>query len=118
MTSLSYNTPHNDSNGSTPLDMVMPLDAPQPVFSFPPLNEIEETPDEKIVSGLPLVLLSVQLNFLVCCVAYESLFLQRTLGASGLPPLVFGGASLSPQYNEDDHITSLAPVRTIRTALR
>ena len=43
---------------------------------------------------------------------------QETLGPFQLPALVFGAASFSHQYNDDNHLASLTPVRTVRLALR
>ena len=55
MISMTSHPLRFDSNVSVPLDTIMPLDAPQPVLTFPPLAEIEETPEEDPIHGLPLV---------------------------------------------------------------
>src|ERR1700733_10002508 len=46
------------------------------------------------------------------------ILLQETLGPLKFPALVFGAASFSYQYNNDDHLASFTPVRTVRLALR
>ncbi|EJD01295.1 Aldo/keto reductase [Fomitiporia mediterranea MF3/22] len=76
--------------------MVMPLDSPQPTFILPPSANISATPEEAPEEGL----------------------LLSRVGPSGLPALIFGGGSLSNQYNNDSHLESLIPLRTVRTALR
>ncbi|KAI5124758.1 hypothetical protein M0805_005392 [Coniferiporia weirii] len=77
-------------------DMVMLLDSPQPTFMLPPSEDISETPEEIPREGLSL----------------------GEFGTLNLPALVFGGGSFSNQYNNDSHLESLVPLRTVRTALR
>lgn len=78
--------------------MVMPLDSPQPTFELPPLASIPDTPEEQPTAGLPLIKIST--------------------GTSTLPSVIFGGGSLSAQYNDDEHLNSIVPLKTVRTALR
>ncbi|KAI0347003.1 Aldo/keto reductase [Trametopsis cervina] len=76
--------------------MVVLLDSPQPVFVLPPLSEITDTAEDKPLAG----------------------DLPDELGPMGLPELMFGAASFSNQYNADDHLSSVVPLRTVRLALR
>ncbi|THH12354.1 hypothetical protein EW145_g77 [Phellinidium pouzarii] len=78
------------------LDMVIPLDSPQPTFVIPPSANILDTLEEIPEEGLSLTV----------------------TGAFRLPALIFGGGSFSHQYNNDSHLESLIPLRTVRTALR
>jgi aryl-alcohol dehydrogenase-like predicted oxidoreductase len=76
--------------------MVVRLDAPQPTFTLPSIDEIPDEVEDQPEPGLPL----------------------ETLGPFRFPALVFGAASFSYQYNNDDHLASFTPVRTVRLALR
>ncbi|KAH8118487.1 Aldo/keto reductase [Phellopilus nigrolimitatus] len=76
--------------------MVMPLGSPQPTFVLPPSENIAETVDEIPEEGMSL----------------------SKLGSCDLPALIFGGGAFSNQYNDDSHLESLIPLRTVRTALR
>ncbi|KAL5508108.1 hypothetical protein ACEPAH_5726 [Sanghuangporus vaninii] len=87
---------YSDSESPIRLDMVMQLDSPQPSFLLPNSSNIQDTPEETPIDGLPL----------------------SRIDPYGLPALIFGGASLSQQYNNDSHLESLIPLRTVRTALR
>ncbi|TDL29804.1 Aldo/keto reductase [Rickenella mellea] len=78
------------------LDMVMPLNSPQPNITLPPLSQIPDDVDDRPRPGDPL----------------------GNVGAFNLPELVFGAATLSNQYNSDGLLTSDIPLRTVRLALR
>jgi D-arabinose 1-dehydrogenase len=93
--------------------MVVRLDAPQPTFVPPPIDQIPDGVEDKPKSGLPLVICIV-LHFFASYLFY----LQEILGPFRFPALVFGAASFSHQYNDDDHLASLTPLRTVRLALR
>jgi hypothetical protein len=93
--------------------MVVRLDAPQPTFALPPIDQIPDGVEDKPKSGLPLVI-SIVLYYFASCLLY----LQEILGPFRFPALVFGAASFSHQYNDDDHLASLMPLRTVRLALR
>jgi len=76
--------------------MVVRLDDPQPVFALPSIDDIPDNADDQPEPGLSL----------------------QSVGILDFPALIFGAAAFSHQYNTDDHIASLSPVRTIRIALR
>jgi len=93
--------------------MVTRLDAPQPTFTLPPIDQIPDGVEDKPESGLPLVICIVLYYFASCL-----LYFQEILGPFRFPALVFGAASFSHQYNDDDHLASFTPLRTVRLALR
>jgi len=76
--------------------MVVRLDSSQPTFTPLSIDQIPDEFEDKPEPGLPL----------------------ETLGLLDFPALVFGAASFSYQYNDDNHLASFIPVRTIRLALR
>ena len=43
---------------------------------------------------------------------------QGIVGSMGIPEIILGGASISAQYNSDNHLNSDMPLRTVRLALR
>ncbi|KAF9246885.1 Aldo/keto reductase family-domain-containing protein [Melanogaster broomeanus] len=69
--------------------MVERLDAPQPTFPLPPLAEIPDEGEDKPKDG-----------------------------NSDMPAVIFGAASFSRFYNDDDHISGVTPLRATRLALR
>ncbi|KAF8450886.1 Aldo/keto reductase family-domain-containing protein [Boletus edulis BED1] len=82
--------------------MVERLDAPQPTFPLPPLADI---PDEDVDK------------------ADDAKRITTSFGSAdatlpNIPAIVFGAASFSAFYNDDDHIRGITPLRTTRLALR
>ncbi|EIN10333.1 Aldo/keto reductase [Punctularia strigosozonata HHB-11173 SS5] len=76
--------------------MVSRLDAPQPVFAFPPLDSIPDGPEDNPVEGKA----------------------PSEVGALQLPELIFGAAPLNSSYNKEEYLESDVPLRTVRLALR
>lgn len=95
--------------------MVIRLDDPQPEFSLPSIDDIPDDTDDQPEPGLPLVSLFLWSDALSI---HFKIYLQPGIGSLDFPALVFGAASFSYQYNNDDHLVSFTPVRTIRLALR
>ncbi|KIL00443.1 hypothetical protein PAXRUDRAFT_129821 [Paxillus rubicundulus Ve08.2h10] len=82
--------------------MVERLGAPQPTFSLPPLSKIPDEREDKATDGK---------------------LVTTTFGPTGselpkIPAVVFGAASFSAFYNDDDHISGVTPLRVTRLALR
>lgn len=94
--------------------MVARLDAPQPVFTLPPIEDIPDDADDKPEPGPALVCIDMFSSTLDQVEPLQ----QRKIGPFDFPALIFGAASFSYQYNSDNHLASLTPVRTIRLALR
>ncbi|KAH0839603.1 Aldo/keto reductase family-domain-containing protein [Lanmaoa asiatica] len=85
-----------------PKIMVERLDAPQPTFPLPPLADI---PDEHIDKADDAKRITTYYG-------------PADIVFPTVPALVFGAASFSAFYNDDDHIRSVTPLRTTRLALR
>ncbi|KAH7916708.1 Aldo/keto reductase family-domain-containing protein [Hygrophoropsis aurantiaca] len=78
--------------------MVERLDAPQPTFILPPLDQIpDEAENDK---------------------AHVDNLLTTRFGPLNIPAIVFGAASFSAFYNSDDHVSGVEPLRATRLALR
>ncbi|KAF9224341.1 Aldo/keto reductase [Gyrodon lividus] len=82
--------------------MVERLDAPQPTFFLPRLGEIPDEEEDKAKDGK---------------------LITTRFGPAGsefpkIPAVVFGAASFSAFYNDDDHISGVTPLRATRLALR
>lgn len=75
--------------------MVERLDAPQPVYPLPPIEQIPDDEIDRAEAGKQIV---------------------TRIGE--LPAVVLGAASFSPLYNTDDHISGTNPLRVTRLALR
>ncbi|KAF8556250.1 Aldo/keto reductase [Imleria badia] len=82
--------------------MVERLDAPQPTFPLPPLADI---PDEDIDKADDANRITTR-------------FGPADAAFPNVPAVVFGAASFSAFYNDDDHIRGVTPLRTTRLALR
>ncbi|KAN0097795.1 Aldo/keto reductase family domain containing protein [Tylopilus felleus] len=79
--------------------MVERLDAPQPTFPLPPLADVPDEDADK---------------------ADDAKRITTSFGPTdeAVPAIVFGAASFSAFYNDDDHIRGVTPLRTTRLALR
>lgn len=76
--------------------MAEALDAPQPVFTLPPLDTIPDGLEDKPKPGRPL----------------------EEIGPLKVSSLVFGAAAWSHFYNNDAHLATDIPLRTVRLAMR
>ncbi|VDC06228.1 unnamed protein product [Peniophora sp. CBMAI 1063] len=76
--------------------MAVPLDSPQPVFTFPPLDTIPDAQEDQPVPGTAL----------------------DKLGSLDVSALVFGAATLSHIYNAVDTLSTDILLRTVRLAMR
>lgn len=75
--------------------MVERLDAPQPVYPLPPIEQIPDDEIDRTEAGK-----------------------QIATRIGELPAVVLGAASFSALYNTDDHISGTNPLRVTRLALR
>ncbi|KAG6378391.1 Aldo/keto reductase family-domain-containing protein [Boletus reticuloceps] len=82
--------------------MVERLDAPQPTFPLPPLADV---PDEDVDKADDAKRVTTS-------------FGPADATLPNIPAVVFGAASFSAFYNDDDHIRGITPLRTTRLALR
>ncbi|KAH7888079.1 Aldo/keto reductase family-domain-containing protein [Phlebopus sp. FC_14] len=77
--------------------MVERLDAPQPVYPLPPLENIPDEAEDKPLTDKLII---------------------TSFGEYGLPAVIFGAATFSAFYNTDDQVSGVTPLRTTRLALR
>jgi D-arabinose 1-dehydrogenase len=93
------------------------LDETLPPYDVPDVSNIPDDAQDLPVAGSHLVRGSKSLT-----IAHDrnncTVYVLQTPLPCGIPPLVFGAASLSAHYNSDDHLRSDVPFRTVRLALR
>ncbi|KAI0253161.1 NADP-dependent oxidoreductase domain-containing protein [Lactifluus subvellereus] len=77
--------------------MGVPLDSPEELITFPPIDTIPDGPEDQPTPG-PL--------------------LEEKFGPLNLPELISGAATWSHFYNDEDKLVTDVPLRTIRLALR
>jgi len=93
--------------------MVQRLDAPQPTFFLPPLEQIPDDDNDRPKPGIQIV--SQLLGTPSSNGADSS---DKTTYIGEIPAVIFGAAAFCNSYSTDDHIRSVTPLRVTRLALR